>query len=792
MVSHRQQERDGMTAGTSSAGLSEIVRRGDLRLCSGAENRRFSPTPFDDELLAVVDAASAKGTPVALVIPLPPADTPVVLGAASLLAEIARTSSLAVTSTVVSPRLSQRGFYDQLCVGTSRLADVIPRARLTTGGAVVPTEVTPPAAGGARMVLTSDVARVPDFGGALVVDGAGGKPEELNRLLRTRARLVYLTNNPFDEALAEVRAANGVVWTFDPATLAQFASNSPDTPGRAVAAPLGLLAAAGTAQRQVYVPSDDTSLDIAMGAAWTALRALTTTGSDAIALTSAVRWAWSTFQTFSLSATEPLRYDRYMPRSPYSTLLTEAPEHARAVARNSTGATREQWMTLAEAFRTLLDAAVPAPKIDLIQRWLTDANERGLRGVLVTRNGAAARAITSALQERSDTPFNWRAKVDVVGLRDLLYGRVPRLPSDTTLFTGPVPRTSASLVAVPSAEEVVVVTAGKWEASRSARQMTQTLTALTALRRETVEISAPKLGVPAAETVEHPHPVLVWRDDISLDPMPDDSSPWEPFTFDVLAMLSRHRGGSADDSTAVPPSRGDRSVIDALRISLTDGRYLWLSPNDTVYRRTGDEVRRVAAKALARGDVIVLVDATARRDLFKSVINTLATVDPQYHLLTFFEKLWHDGVEAARNRDMTGRMVLSRMQNRQDPTPITTEQTVGNWLNHRVVPMHAADVRRFADATENDELARNADAVGSALLRLRTIHQAVGRWLSAQITGAKLGVSNTLVDPRLGIHVADLLDVVSLHEVEDVPEHLDPVHVTAVGIVHDAELVDSG
>src|ERR1039457_1275879 len=97
--------------GPAHGGRSNVVRRGELRHHTSHGVRRFATTCFDDELLAAVDAAAIAAVPLALVVPLPAADIPVVLGAAALASEVARSRSLDVTATVVSGRLSQRASY---------------------------------------------------------------------------------------------------------------------------------------------------------------------------------------------------------------------------------------------------------------------------------------------------------------------------------------------------------------------------------------------------------------------------------------------------------------------------------------------------------------------------------------------------------------------------------------------------------------------------------------------------------------------------------------------------------
>jgi hypothetical protein len=151
----------GEVSGDIAAGLSQVVRRGDLRMRTpGTGVRRLTPVPFDNELLAAVDAATARGVPLGLVVPLPAADIPILLGAAAVTAEITRSWSVSVSVTVVSARLSQRARYDQLHVKDAALSSIIPRARLDADGTIAPVGNPYPSAGGGRLVLTGDEVAV--------------------------------------------------------------------------------------------------------------------------------------------------------------------------------------------------------------------------------------------------------------------------------------------------------------------------------------------------------------------------------------------------------------------------------------------------------------------------------------------------------------------------------------------------------------------------------------------------------------------------------------------------------
>ena len=791
------------------AGLSYVVRRGDLRHRTSDGVRLFATTCFDDELLAVVDAAAMADVPLSLVVPLPAADIPIVLGAATLVAEIARTKTLDVTATVVSKRLSQRASYDQMYIGRDRLADVIPRARLALDGRLE-TVGTARGASRGRLVLTSDPVRATG-GGAFVIDGTGADPGDLRPLLRRGRRVVYVTDNPFDATLEVIRASGGIVWAFDPAALGQLAATSKVIGWEgtrwggygALAASAELLRAAGSAQRIVWAPGEDSDLDAALRSAWTSLGHLAsvTNVSDSLAAAHALRWAWGTLATFTLSVTAPQSYDGHVPRGPYGAKLADAAEHAHAVARNTTAAVRDAWAAVGDAFADVQAAAATAPKLPLVRAWLDSLASAGGRGLLVTRNRAAVAALTQALNESPDVSYGWSDLAQVVGVRDVVCGRVADLPVDSMLVTGPVPRAYASLTAAPPAQQVLTLAAGTWEAGRAVRQTVGTLHELAALRDATVTHASTRLHVLTAgrtATAAGESEVSVWRggavtaaSDLTSDP---NGSPWEPFGMDLLSVIASARRGTDDAAVVPPPARdgaaGAAALVPALTLTFTDGRRLLVEPNDVLYVRRGDEARRVAAKALAPGDVVVLVDATARRDLFDCVVDVLSEL-PKYRPLGTLISFWHEQARAARDRGYTLREILASMRSRTDRTSITTEQAIGAWIRgDSEGPADPEDVRRFAVAVRDQELTARADMVGQALRVNRVLHRAVGRWLSAQIRGAQLDGHEALIDPELGVYVTDLLEAVSVHEVAAVGSRLLSAPAGAVGILLDPETAD--
>ncbi|MFF8566520.1 hypothetical protein ACF06N_16340 [Streptomyces albidoflavus] len=784
---------------TGSSGLSDVVRRGKLRRrVSGMGVRKFGATRFDVELLEAVDAASAREVSLALVIPLPAADTPIALGAASLVAQIVRNNSLDVTATVVSKRLSQRAAYDQLYIGSQRLADFIPRARLTTDGKV---EVIggPAHARAGRLILTPDLDRVSGRG-ALVIDGTAANVSDLKPRLRQGRNLVYITDTPFDSNLDAIREAGGVVWAFDPPSFGDLAApfNQRETTGE-FAASSELLRATALAERVVRALEAATSLDQALCGTWKALGRLAavTGGSDNLAMAHTVRWAWGVLSTFSLSATTPTSYDACVQRGPFSVLLRDATSHARAVARQSAGLARDSWAVVADGFADIYEASRERPKFALVQDWVREEVSQRATGMVVTRNQSAVAALTADLDESPLVPHGWAERIRVVSVRDLACGRVSSLPVSSMLITGPLPRAYASLLAAPAATRLLVAAAGEWEAGRAARQARTAFLALAELRAKTVTESAVQLGIHPI-VVRPANPDVIVRLDTTEVKAADvawdvNDSPWEPFALDILKVLARTGTIGSDAAETPPPARGgdgDSSArVDAITVEFADGRAMLMDPNDVVYRKQQKNTRQVAAKSLQVGDVVALVDAAARRNLFDSIIDVLSEL-PTYAPLAALIAFWHERVARVSDSGWTYREILAAMRRNADPTTITSEQTIGTWVRgNSEGPEDPADVRRFAEAVRDTELLRRADPVGKALCTSRTIHRAVGRWLSGRITGARMNDDDALIDPALGIHVADLLEAVTLHQVTAVHAKLASVPASAIGVLVEESVI---
>jgi hypothetical protein len=800
-------------------GLAEAVLDGSLRLrVGGRQARRFSPTELDVELLSVVEAAVVDGVPLGVVFPLPGTAVPVLVGAAALVSAIRRSASLNasaslnVSAALVASNLASRLLYDRLHFRDQRLADFVPRAMVGPDGQ--PKLVGAPLHdNGGRFYVVSRLDRLDSIAETLavrVVDASVVAPADVGDLLATtvdRRPLVYVTSNPFDPILEDIRGADGLIWGWSANRVADLAApavtSSSSSAGALAADPVLLSAAANCAvEIRLLGNGQHTELDTAMSRAWRALRSLSLTYRGGGALPTSSRegmwWAWGVFGAVAMLPVEPTRYDRHVGHNPYVLRLRDSPEIARGFARHASGEVGHRWHEVADAFYAMLSAAREGTRLAGIVEWIADRVQSGVPGLLLTRNRAAALAVVSALNESPLTAPTWDEVVHVATLADLDAGRAIVEQSQNILLPGSLPRSRSGLFAMPPGSDLRVLAAGPFEAERIHAQALSARQEMIDLEVESVECSAPRLDVVVRAAVNADRTAqavqVLTTTGLSLAPPPRPDNPWEPFDLDLVRSLRRVVGSTKrsadDDDFSLAPIRSDlrggEGTVDVISIEVDDvtdaAQVILLEPNDIVSRRRGEVVERVAAKSLRMGDTLLLVDRGARRDLVGTAIERLAET-PTYASLHFLIDFWKIRASGAARCGLTYSEILRKMRG----TRLTSEQAIGTWIRGLVDgPRDPEDVSRFARAVGDPELLREAERIGWALSTIHNVHRQVGRWLSPRrIAAARPQDEDLMIDTGMSIHVADLLDTVTAHRVRAIDAALRPAAARDVGILRD-------
>jgi len=788
--------------------FAQLLLAGQLGRRLGARTQRLAPTGLDVELLDAGDRAIATRTPLAVVLPVPGSAAAVTLGAQAVVRAALNRGQMDVRVGVASAALTDRALYDQLMFRGQRLAVLVPRARISPGGAVDLIGDASPAAPG-RLYITTDAARLLPLLRSLevvVADSGAVKEQQLAALLdnaRRRTPIVYLTADPFDPALATVRGVGGLVWSWDSPTLGRLSRSTVAVAGTSLMPPLlaapTTLVAAGASTVAVHVPTASGDLDDALAALWSAVGALARSAGTEETTLRGVRWAWGVFNALAMLPVSPLRYDRHIGANPYMLSINDAPGIARQYAAHARASTRAAWSSVAAAIRMAVAAASASPREQQLTARVADAAAARRRCAVVVRNRIAAAALRAALRESPDTPLGWDQRVEVVGLEQ--FARTAAQQSwDEIVVVGTIPRSRAALLAAPPAARVAVLACGPAEGVRAVRQAVAARSALASLRRETVEVSAQALAIPLTVAVVDEHPadaVSVVEDDreraVSGEEVSTSSEgAWAPFTVDLLAVLAAVR---AEDDTVRhrSASRDPQGVVEVVTVYLDEAgtgerAALLVAPNDLLTRRRGTELRRVAAKGLDAGDTVVLIDHAARRDL-RETISAKLSERAEYTALTGLIDLWHERAAlAGQTSGLTYREILALMPG----TSITSPSTIGTWVNGVVDgPADGQDIARFARAVGDETLERYALNVVWALRTMHRVDRCLGHWLASRVDAATASTGDGMVDAELDVHVADLLDSVTDHIVVDIdlrPGRFAPAEM--LGIVLPARTAD--
>ncbi|MEV8374974.1 hypothetical protein AB0P21_19710 [Kribbella sp. NPDC056861] len=743
-------------------GMADAVLREDLRTRSpdGAVVS-YLPTLLDLELLRMADAAIATGVPLGIVFPLHAPDAALMLATTSVVGAVLQHRGLDVQVAVAAKHVANPS-YDRLHLRDLRIADFVSRARVLADGTVK--VVRESAAGKGRLYLTGELDRLaallPSLD-AVVADQSGTTPDGLAALLGQKPAALYLTRSPLDPNLDLLRRQGGAVWGMDSSL-----PNGSDRPSPMASAQL--LAASASAPITITAPEQSGPYDHSLTSLWRALGALLGASSETSQLSSlgrradagAIRWAWSMFHVAAALPIDSSRYDEVARANPYlpTSRLGEAAAVALEFARAATAGRREAWYEVARAFDDLVRQ--PSVKQSALIGWVAERVSAGQQGAVVARGETMAGAIRTALAESPEVPDGCGQFVRVI-----TFAQLPAVAAQTPLelcLTGAVPRWAAGLLAAPPGAGLTVIAGGPEEAARVRRAVISAREALQEIRRETVTVTATRLGVePLIEFRPTEPEVGLTRYDVPLDAM--DNNPWEPFSGDVDQLVI----GLLGEVTERPHLAGGESaqgVADAIAVHLENDTVILLAPNSLVTRRRRERLANVAAKSIAAGDILLLVDREARADLLGSVLARLAETTA-YSTLLLLITFWHERIGLARGGDRTYADILDRMAG----TAITSDSTIGTWIRGEVGgPADKADIERVATAIGDDVLAAQATQVGWALTTLHRVHRKLGRWLAAQLDGAKTTPGDATVDAALGVHVADLLDAVTSWRVVEV------------------------
>lgn len=776
-------------------GLVDVVDRGDLYRLDNGTKQTFVPSGFDRAVLDLASESIRRRVPMGLLLPVGGLHTAAILAASMLVRLFMESHELTAKVAVVSKQLALRPYYSSLYITEQRLAEFYPLEIINSSGGVSRAMSSTNSKGRFRFSLNlSRLEALGDRYHGIIIEAGTGTTEEMTRTIEfaydNDIPLIYLSTDPFDDVLNEI-AKTGVVCAWTPEEIAEYVTeNYTDS---AICADVDVLRNASETCFRVKGPNSQAGLDIVLPLLWDDMQNLQK--SRQASFTMGLRWGWAIFAGLSRLPIPVHYYDRQARTAWKTATLEDAPVRASEFAQNSADPNdKELWQVFAEDLTDALDAAYSNCKPAALVDWVIERCEVG-QGLMVVQNRAVVAATKEFFDERSGIPLRWQDRITIGTFSDLERGKVPWC-AESTLFSGPVPWSRAGLLATPAARELIILTHGPWETDRVVRQIKLTegklrKIACGSLRHDAID----RLGSvvpPLCNDYAGIQPNIMHTSIQAPRVPPAAREPvWNP--FDIQIVHSLRIEDDADISTdAGLRESNDIGITKALMVDLSDG-IGFFDPDLRVSRIREGEEREVAVKSLQHGDILVLVDHGVRTNLFNMIISKLEEV-PEFVGIVGLVREWQ--ANAARacqtndstliNRDQSCyEMILKAMRARG--SSIRTTLTIRNWI-HGIVhgPRDPMDIKRLGEVIDNDYLLCRWEAIGKALDTIRNHRKKIGRMLARAI-GTVSFDRDAYFDRRLGIHLSELAEAVTYHEVLEISHDIFTVPIPFANILLDLD-----
>jgi hypothetical protein len=235
---------------------------------------------------------------------------------------------------------------------------------------------------------------------------------------------------------------------------------------------------------------------------------------------------------------------------------------------------------------------------------------------------------------------------------------------------------------------------------------------------------------------------------------------WEPFELRITDASARPDADAGGPAGELAEAAAGPIAAFLLRFDDAIG---FFEPGHAVSKLEDGEIVDVAAKSLAPGDRVLLVDGGARRDLFDVIVEKLERL-PEFEATTLLIREWHERARlAGLDHNLAPDEILRRMGS---DAQVTSTQAIVTWIRGKVHgPLHTDDIRLFGHAVGDTFLEQRWEAIGRALSSFRAHRRRVGQMLGKVLDGTNpVELEDAgYFDRRLGIHYSDLTEALSVH-----------------------------
>lgn len=746
-------------------GLSSILLRKQDGLT--ADGVRIEASWADVYTARLVEHSVATSRSVLIVPPDPLHALCALVPAAAHVARMAATrtrSDLRIAVVTADPRV--RSVYRKLGIGSARLADVVPAATIGTTGTV---DVLGCGNGsGGMTIYLANCRQIRDLGRVdlVVIDLPAPEAEYLDL---SGPPAVIIARDPADrDAVRFARDLPCLAWDRDDLSgLGEIVA----TPGLAWRAAVSRLDRVAAGVSVSVVPVEAQSVADNASLFWADAGLLLRAASHSSFARRLAHEAFSLYHDL-MHAVVPVGY--------YESVAGPLVTRRRAIeqaARLAQGDVGDLYLPMAGVELSDLISAIGRrpPKTDALEVLLRDLLDRGSTA-LVAHNTLAARAIEEWLAEQPGL----RGRVSVVPIGAL--AAMP--PVRSAVLTGMAPAWARYIYHCGIAEHVLVLAyagddgqggvAGDAEAELVQRTIRFQAAYRSWMARPAAKAECCRricgLSVHVEDPAPDPPSVLSTTEDgrtgrRSVEP---DVPPGLLEDLADLRLLEGSlRNAPGRETTTGGPGAVD--LVPAIKVRFTDGRWVLVKAQDgvTVVRQSGP-VSGHPVDHLRAGDVMVLIDGDARKDLLAKVLEVGAEI-PELAVAAGWLEPWSRSLAAARRSFETYEAFARAL--RAVGCRLET-QTIRLWVVGTTIgPRDPEDIRRVGLVTNDDVLIRNHLRVSGAMEMFRGAHTRLGLRIArlARSIGPRAATTtpeeDEVIDERSGLSASDFRGCVDLLEV---------------------------
>lgn|SRR6266851_3985200 len=220
-----------------------------------------------------------------------------------------------------------------------------------------------------------------------------------------------------------------------------------------------------------------------------------------------------------------------------------------------------------------------------------------------------------------------------------------------------------------------------------------------------------------------------------------------------------------------------------------------------------DNLNRVANNEIEPGFILIRTDQEDRQTLFDQIVQ-LADAQPTMKYLKVWREHWLEAIHSLVQKHASGKAKHGSYQHLQQQLAKAgvrvTTVTVRDWvLGERIGPGNLNSIKAIGILSQHPMLQQYPEQVDAAFRQIRTIHQVLGRRISATLQSLGKVIQKSSVspkatkrevqlDPALSVPIDDLLDLLQFWEVVEAAQGQWDVPSSRVGMVLPIALYGGG